>query len=274
MPVKLDFALILTVLTLVTGVIWLLDRLFFAKSRGLMAREGEEVAEPVLVDYARSLFPVLAFVLALRSFVVEPFRIPSGSMMPNLLVGDFILVNKFNYGLRLPVLNTKVVPLGEPRRGDVMVFRFPGNSPDDPTIGTDYIKRVIGLPGDVVAVQDNRVSINGVAVAYAPGGVYVGGGSGMDMTGANLLNEDLPNHRHTVLEMPGNGFDRRNGTWTVPAGHYFVMGDNRDNSADSRYWGFVPEANLVGRAMLIWLNCEGWACMDGFDYSRIGDTIR
>lgn len=274
MPVKLDFALVLTVLTLLAGVIWLVDRLFFAKSRTLMVREGEEVAEPLIVDYARSLFPVLAFVLVLRSFIAEPFRIPSGSMMPNLLVGDFILVNKFSYGLRLPVLNIKFVPIGEPRRGDVMVFRYPGEGPDDPAAGTDYIKRVIGLPGDEVTVEDNRVTINGQPLAYAPVGVYVGGGSGMDMTGANLVTEKLPGREHTMLELPGSGYARRNGTWRVPPGHYFVMGDNRDNSADSRYWGFVPEGNLVGRAMVIWLNCEGWGCTDGFDYTRIGDTIR
>ena len=270
---KLDFALILTVLTLASGLIWGLDRLFFAKTRQSMQREGEEVAEPLIVDYARSLFPVLALVLGLRSFVAEPFRIPSGSMMPNLLVGDFILVNKFNYGLRLPVLNNKILPLGEPKRGEVVVFRYPGMGPADETAGTDYIKRVIGLPGDTIVVSENRVTINGQAVGYAPAGVYVGSGAGIGMTGAQLLQEGLPGRSHTILEFPGEGYDRRNGTWTVPVGQYFVMGDNRDNSADSRYWGFVPEQNLVGRAMLIWLNCEGWVCLDGFDYSRIGDTI-
>ncbi|MEO7251661.1 MAG: signal peptidase I, partial [Arenimonas sp.] len=145
---KVDFALILTVLSAVTGVIWLIDRLFFAKSRALMVKDGEEVAEPAVVDYARSLFPVLFFVLVLRSFLAEPFRIPSESMMPNLLVGDFILVNKFDYGLRLPVANKKFMAIGEPRRGDVVVFRYPGRVPGDPDAGTDYIKRIIGLPGD------------------------------------------------------------------------------------------------------------------------------
>lgn len=270
---KFDFALILTVLTALAGVIWLVDRLFFAKSRKLMQKDGEEIAEPVLVDYARSLFPVLFFVLALRSFVAEPFRIPSGSMMPNLLVGDFILVNKFGYGLRLPVSNTKIFEIGEPKRGDVMVFRFPGKDAQDPEKGTDFIKRVIGLPGDVISVQDNRVTLNGKPVDYQSSGVYVGTGSNLRMTGADLLTEKLPGRTHTVLELPGNAYDRKNGTWTVPAGYYFAMGDNRDDSMDSRYWGFVPEQNLVGRAMVIWLNCEGWACKDGFDYSRIGDTI-
>ena len=270
---KLDFALILTALTGLAGLVWLVDALFFAKARKLMVREGEEVTDPGIVEYARSLFPVLLFVLTLRSFVAEPFRIPSGSMMPNLLVGDFILVNKYNYGLRLPVLNRKIVAIGEPKRGDVMVFRYPGMGPDDPTAGTDYIKRVIGLPGDVVTVKDNRVTLNGVAVGYQGAGYFEGHGAGLDMTGANVFTENLPGRSHTLLELPGTGFDRHDGTWTVPAGNYFVMGDNRDNSEDSRFWGFVPEQNLVGRAMVIWLNCEGWACSDGFDYSRIGDTI-
>ena len=270
---KVDFALILTALTALAGLIWLVDALFFAKARKLMVGDGEEITAPGIVEYARSLFPVLLFVLTLRSFVAEPFRIPSGSMMPNLLVGDFILVNKYNYGLRLPVLNRKIVPIGEPRRGDVMVFRYPGMGPDDPTAGTDYIKRVIGLPGDVVTVKDNRVTLNNVAVDYQSAGYFEGHGAGLDMTGANVFTENLPGRSHTLLELPGTGFDRHDGTWTVPPGHYFVMGDSRDNSEDSRFWGFVPERNLVGRAMVIWLNCEGWVCLDGFDYSRIGDTI-
>jgi signal peptidase I len=269
--VKVDFALILTVLSLASGLIWLADRLFFAKNRALMVKDGEEVAEPALVDYARSLFPVLFFVLVLRSFLAEPFRIPSESMMPNLLVGDFILVNKYNYGLRLPVLNKKFLALGEPKRGDVIVFRYPGRSADDPEKGTDYIKRVIGLPGDTIEVNEDQVSINGQPVSYKADGVFVGSGSALDNTGTDIVEEGLPGRSHTVLNEPGSPFPP--GTWVVPAGHYFAMGDNRDHSADSRDWGFVPEENLVGRAMIIWLNCEGWVCSDGFDYSRIGDTI-
>ena len=272
---KFDFALILTVLTVLAGVIWLVDRLFFAKSRALMQKDGEEIAEPVLVDYARSLFPVLLFVLALRSFVAEPFRIPSGSMMPNLLVGDFILVNKFGYGLRLPVANTKILSIGAPKRGDVMVFRFPGHSPDDPEKGTDFIKRVIGLPGDTVTVQDNRVTINGQPVGYAPVRAYVEEDAGFGPEAhVDLLQESLPGRSHSILELANVSHNPLgNVTMTVPAGQYFAMGDNRDNSEDSRYWGFVPEENIVGRAMIVWLNCKGWVCKDGFDYSRIGDTI-
>ncbi len=268
---KVDFALILTVLSAVTGVVWLVDRLFFAKRRAMMVKDGEDLAEPAIVDYSRSLFPVLLFVLVLRSFVAEPFRIPSESMMPNLLVGDFILVNKYNYGLRLPVLNRKFLAVGEPKRGDIVVFRYPGRSESDPERGTDYIKRVIGLPGDVVEVSDDQVAINGQALAYRPAGMFVGSGSGLDDTGTDVIEESLPGRPHTIMDTPGSPFPP--GTWEVPAGHYFAMGDNRDHSADSRDWGFVPEKNLVGRAMIIWLNCEGWFCSDGFDYPRIGDTI-
>lgn len=268
---KFDFALILTVLSALTGIIWLVDSLFFAKARSLMVKEGEEVAEPAVVDYARSLFPVLFFVLVLRSFVAEPFRIPSESMMPNLLVGDFILVNKYDYGLRLPVANKKFLAMGEPQRGDVVVFRYPGHGESDPEKGTDYIKRVIGLPGDVIEVDDDQVTINGQHLDYTKDGVFVGSGSALDNTGTDVVIEGLPRRPHTVLNEPGSPFGP--GSWVVPAGHYFAMGDNRDHSADSREWGFVPEENLVGRAMIIWLNCEGWFCSDGFDYSRIGDTI-
>jgi signal peptidase I len=270
--VKLDFALILTVLTAFSGVVWLVDSMFFAKARRAMTKEGEEVVEPVLVDYARSLFPVLFFVLALRSFVAEPFRIPSGSMMPNLLQGDFILVNKYDYGLRLPVLNEKVLEVGAPQRGDVVVFRYPGRSDADPLKGQDYIKRIIGVPGDRITVLNDRVSVNGQEVAYAPVGVFIGRGSTLAWNGAPMESEALPGREHTILDLPGTNFPP--GEWDVGPGQYFVMGDNRDNSEDSRAWGFVPEANLVGRAMVIWLNCEGWVCKDGFDYQRIGDTIR
>ena len=269
---KLDFALLLTVFSAFTGIVWLVDSLFFAKARKLMVANGEEVVEPAIVDYSRSLFPVLVFVLALRSFVAEPFRIPSESMMPNLLVGDFILVNKFDYGLRLPVANTKVVANGLPKRGDVVVFRYPGRGEGDAEAGTDFIKRIIGLPGDTIEVVDDRVSINGQPVAYQPDGVFVGTGSALDNTGTDIVREALPGHPHTVLDVPG-GSPFPAGTWVVPAGQYFAMGDNRDHSDDSRGWGFVPEENLVGRAMIIWLNCEGWFCTKGFNVSRVGNTI-
>ncbi len=271
---KIDLALILTVLAALTGFIWLIDSLFFARKRRLMLAEGDEVVDPVVVEYAKSLFPIIFLVLGLRSFVAEPFRIPSSSMMPTLLVGDFILVNKFSYGLRLPVVNTKVVPLGEPRRGDVVVFRYPGMGEGDPQQGMDYIKRVVGLPGDRISFSNQTLYINDQAVAKRPVGAYVGTGKGREMTGATLLENQLPGREHHILQASPYGDMKLQGSWIVPPGSYFVMGDNRDHSSDSRVWGFVPEQALVGKAFLIWLNCEGWFCSGAFDYTRIGDTIR
>ncbi len=261
------FETILVVLTLLTGTVWLLDKLFFAKRRA--ARDGLLDSEPVLVDYSRAFFPVLAIVLVLRSFVAEPYKIPSASMMPNLLIGDFILVNKFAYGLRLPINNHKFVAIGEPERGDVVVFK----PPHDPQ--NNWIKRVIGLPGDRIAFQGNTLSINGQAMDYQPLGTYSGRGVAMGTESAALLQEGLPGRPHKVLE----GLDRftGEGEWEVPAGHYFVMGDNRDNSEDGRLWPqthFLPEENLRGKAFLVWLNCEGWFCKGSFDSSRIGTKIQ
>jgi len=272
--VKIDLALILTALAALTGLIWLIDALLFARKRKLMQAEGEEIADPVMVEYAKSLFPIILLVLGLRSFVAEPFRIPSSSMMPTLLVGDFILVNKFTYGLRLPVLNTKVVELGAPARGDVVVFRYPGAGPGDPQAGVDYIKRVVGLPGDRITFRDRMLYVNDEPVAKRPVGVYVGSGMGREMTGATLLEAELAGREHQILEMGPFGDPRAENSWVVPEGEYFMMGDNRDRSLDSRYWGFVPERNLVGKAFVVWLNCEGWFCSGAFDYTRIGDTIR
>jgi len=262
------FEVILVVATFATGIIWLADRLFFAKRRA--ARQGLLETEPVLVDYSRAFFPVLAIVLVLRSFIAEPYKIPSSSMMPNLLIGDFILVNKFSYGLRLPINNHKVVALGEPKRGDVVVFK-PPHAPDE-----NWIKRVIGLPGDRIGFRGDVVYLNGTPMSYQKMGEYVGHGRGAEMTGATLLKEDLPDRPHTVLEWLDRTPYGAEGEWEVPAGHYFVMGDNRDNSLDSRFWtaAFLPETSLRGKAFLIWLNCEGWFCKNSFDPSRIGTTIR
>ncbi|HHH47022.1 MAG TPA: signal peptidase I [Thiotrichales bacterium] len=237
-----DFPLFLVLATLITGLIALFDRLWWRSKR------PPEAKEPVVVEYSRAFFPVILAVLVLRSFVAEPFRIPSGSMMPTLLVGDFILVNKFTYGLRLPVLNTKIVELDEPKRGDVVVFRYPEN----PSI--DYIKRVVGLPGDHVAYHDKVLRINGRLMPQEPVGTYVGTGASLPSTGAMELIEDLDGVKHHILVHPGA--PGREGEWDVPAGHYFVMGDNRDNSRDSRYFGFVPEENLIGKAFMIWMNWD------------------
>ncbi|MFC0677586.1 signal peptidase I [Lysobacter korlensis] len=257
------FEIALVVLTVFTGIVWLLDKLYFEKRRTAASGLLDEGKEPVVVDYSKAFFPVLLVVLVLRSFVAEPFRIPSNSMMPTLLTGDFILVNKFTYGLRLPVTNRKFVTLGEPERGDVVVFR-PPHHPDQ-----DWIKRVVGLPGDQVAYRDNQVYLNGEPVPYTPIGAYEGHGNGTEMTGADELQEELPGRPHRVLERNDLPFmDQGEGEWVVPAGHYFVMGDNRDNSEDSRYWGFLPEKNLRGKAFLIWMNIDG-----GIEFSRIGSPI-
>ena len=274
-----DFALFLVVLTALSGVIWLADRLFLANSRArraqafelmtaLSAEEREARArnalhEPIAVEYARSFFPVLLVILLFRSFLAEPFKIPSGSMMPTLLVGDFILVNKFAYGLRLPVLNTKILNVGEPKRGDVFVFRYPKNPKED------YIKRVIGLPGDEITYQNKTLYVNGKEIGETFFGPYSGPSEpGHPMDSAQVKIENLEGVEHRIMEDP-RSFIGHEGSWKVPAGHYFAMGDNRDNSADSRFWGFVPEENLVGRAFVIWMNIDR-----GVDFSRIGTLIK
>ncbi len=269
--IKFDFALLLVVLTAFTGLVYGLDRLLFAKRRS--ARAGAN--EPVLVEYCRSFFPVILFVLLIRSFLAEPFRIPSGSMMPTLLIGDYILVNKFAYGIRLPVLNTTLIETGKPHRGDVAVFKYPGDGPDDPTKGTDYIKRVIGLPGDVIDFRDNIISVNGVPVAQEQIGIYKPDRDRPDQKDWYVKRELLPGREHEILQRPGQAqVHWRGGTdrWEVPAGQYFVMGDNRDNSEDSRFWGMVPEANLVGRAFFVWMNWD--MQYGGPEFSRIGTIIR
>lgn len=273
---NLDFPLILVAATFITGLIWAMDVVLWAPKRKQAAAaigadggiaDPEEVAdtlkEPTIVEYAKSFFPVILAVLLLRSFLVEPFRIPSGSMMPTLLVGDFILVNKYAYGIRLPVLNKKVYALDNPQRGDVVVFRFPR----DP--GVDYIKRVVGVPGDHIVYRDKTLFINGEKIAQIPAGTYIGTGSGLSMSGADVRREALGDAEHDILVSPRiRGVDA---DVVVPDGHYFVMGDNRDNSNDSRYWGFVPDENLVGRAFMIWMNWDSAA--GGVDWARIGDSI-
>jgi signal peptidase I len=264
----LDFALLLVIATAVTGVIWLIDVIFFKRARLARATAnrrggGPAVGEPVVVEYARSFFPILLLVLVLRSFLFEPFRIPSASMMPTLLEGDFIFVNKFAYGLRLPVINTKVLEVGEPERGDVVVFRLPS----DPRI--NYIKRVVGLPGDVVEydARARELAINGEQVPVEPLGPY----EGSPMT--EVAREDLDGTEHLLLHMRSR--ISLGGTYEVPEGHYFMMGDSRDNSQDSRYpeVRYVPEGQLVGRAVRIWMNWR-WPSEGGPLWSRIGKSIQ
>ena len=234
-----DFSFYLLLATVITGIVWG-SYLLFLKSQGQIF---DEKNEPILVEYARSFFPIVLIVLILRSFIAEPFRIPSGSMMPTLLVGDFILVNKFTYGIRLPVINKKIIAMNEPHRGDIVVFRFP----KEPSI--DYIKRIIGLPGDKVVYKNKQLTVNDVPVKEVSMGRYQGVGQGEDMTGAEEFIENLTGVEHSILIR--NGVPSVEFSHVVPEGSYFVMGDNRDNSNDSRYWGYVPEANLVGRAFFI-----------------------
>ena len=251
----MNFALFLLILLVVTGLVWLLDLCFLRKRRAL------EKPQPWWVEYSISFFPVILIVFLLRSFLVEPFKIPSGSMIPTLLVGDFILVNKFAYGIRIPVWNRKVIEIGEPHRGDVMVFRYP----EDPSL--DYIKRVVGVPGDRVEYRNKRLSINGKPVAERQIDDYL---SRERMQFSRRYTENLGGTEHEILvdddapalvpqarAFPFSGnctYNSQALACTVPPGHYFMMGDNRDNSADSRVWGFVPDENIVGKAFFIWLN--------------------
>ncbi|HZP87772.1 MAG TPA: signal peptidase I [Burkholderiales bacterium] len=304
----MNFALIMLVLLVVTGGVWMLDRFVLQARREVRIRKaladaGTSLAlkpgesqtdyqarretlledvhqkvgrEPWWVEYSKSFFPVILLVFLLRSFLVEPFKIPSGSMIPTLLVGDFILVNKFTYGIRLPVVNVKVLDVNEPKRGEVMVFRYP----EDPSL--DYIKRLVGLPGDTVTYRDKRLWINGAEVPLEPDSEYRYVEGGLNYVTAKRMIERLGEHTHSVLinplappvqlgsvhRFPGRdaceysdwGFECK-----VPPGHYFMMGDNRDSSSDSRYWGFVPDRNIVGKAFMIWWNFS--------DFGRIGTRI-
>jgi signal peptidase I len=259
----IGFPLFMLLILLLTGIIWLVDYLFFQKKR--IAGQSE----PTTVEYAKSFFPVILLVFIIRSFVAEPFKIPSGSMMPTLLAGDYILVNKFTYGLRLPVLNTVFLDINQPKTGDVAVFHFPPN----PKI--DYIKRIVGLPGDEIQYQNKRLTINGkpLEVTFLEDEDYPN--QDQSIIKAHRLQEQLGEIQHNILiyDIPNNRYQTdslgdklANGEKiVVPEGQYFVMGDNRDNSSDSRVWDFVPDANLVGKAFFIWFNFD--------EFSRIGNSI-
>ncbi|MDN7671913.1 signal peptidase I [Burkholderia oklahomensis] len=286
----MNFALILFVLVVLTGIAWVLDKLVFLPQRKKAAdaavaeferqqeRIGERFADenapqtrarlreeklrqPWWLEYTASFFPVILVVFVVRSFIVEPFKIPSGSMVPTLLVGDFILVNKFDYGLRLPITNQKITEGRPLQRGDVVVLRYPKDE------SVDYIKRVVGLPGDTVAYQDKKLTINGQPVPETPLPDYF---DEERMNYAKQFEETLGARKNAILNNPAVPpfvmgaddypyrdncqYDSRGVVCKVPPGHYFMMGDNRDNSADSRYWGFVPDKNIVGRAFFIWMN--------------------
>jgi signal peptidase I len=280
-----DFSFLLVALAALTGVVWGLDTLMFRAAR--VARAG---TEPVIVEYARSFFPIILIVLVVRSFLFEPFRIPSDSMMPTLMDGDFIFVSKYSYGLRLPVLNTKFFDVGEPKRGDVIVFR----KPSEPSV--NYIKRLVGLPGDRVDVRGDAVWINGREMVAKDTGPYTEDSCYLNFRQGT---EDLDGHEHRLMYCPteprrwqhgcnskrdinecgadpslavgpaGDQTAAPTGTYIVPKGYYFFLGDNRDNSADSRFsdqLGYVPEGNLVGKAVRIWLSFSS--------LTRIGMAIR
>jgi signal peptidase I len=256
----MDFPTLFTALLGVTGLIWLAEVLFLRKRRN-EAAAGAPAREPLLVEYSRSFFPVILVVLVVRSFIFEPFRIPSASMMPGLVDGDFIFVSKYSYGLRLPVTNTKILDTGQPQRGDVIVFRLPS----DPSV--NFIKRLIGLPGDRIRVRNNQVTVNGTALVQRPDGTY---GGHDEFEGSPLAFENLSGRDHIL--MFADGMHATDFDGVVPAGHYFFMGDNRNDSEDGRFElvGYVPEKNLVGHAQRIWFNIKlpGWP-----DWHRIGKKI-
>lgn len=295
-----NFALLLFSASVVTGMYWLAERFYFLPQRQKSAAQLEAneqlrraelgkmgiaqvdgniaeakariLAQPWWLDWTAGLFPVIVVVFLLRSFLFEPFKIPSGSMIPTLLVGDLILVNKFTYGIRLPVLNTKITEGNKPQRGDVMVFRYP------PKPSFDYIKRVVGLPGDKVAYLNKRLTINGTPVATGTLPEFFDEDV---MRYFKQFEETLGDKKHRILNdderpafVPGaDNFPGRDQcaytvegvTCTVPEGHYFMMGDNRDNSLDSRYWGFVPDKNIVGKAFFVWMNLGNLKRIGSFD---------
>lgn len=284
-----NFALILFVLMVGTGVIWSLDVFYLAKQRRLRANaalaefdarnaklaadgikletggrtvlEANLLRQPTWIEYSGSFFPVIALVFFLRSFLYEPFKIPSSSMVPTLQVGDLILVNKFTYGIRVPILNKKIIEVNHPQRGDVMVFRYPKD------MSLDYIKRVIGVPGDKIVYRNKRLTINGKAISYKQLPDYL---DEEHLNYSQEFLEYLPGVEHKVLNdeqapsyVPNPDpfprhelctYDVEGFACTVPPGNYFMMGDNRDNSLDSRYWGFVPDQNIVGKAFFVWMN--------------------
>lgn len=254
----MSFALILVLLTGITGLIALIDLIW-----GRAYRKKQAKTQPKWIEHTISFFPIFLLVLLLRSFLIEPFRIPSGSLEPSLLVGDFVAVNKYIYGLRLPVLDTKVIPISNPKRGDVVVFSWPPN-PE-----YDYIKRVIGLPGDEVEYKEKVLYINGKKAKQT----FIEYTIDNDEQGTPWKvikkSENLLGVKHEIYVRPDIApYDFK---LTVPKGHYFMMGDNRDNSSDSRYWGLVPEKNLRGKAFLVWLSWDSQ--LSSIRFNRVGKLI-
>jgi len=256
---NIDFALILVLLVVGTGLLGLIDMIFLAPSR----KADPTIKQPLIFEYARSFFPVLLLVLLIRSFIFEPFRIPSGSLKPTLLVGDFIVVTKYDYGLRWPITNKLFYPVDKPKRGQIVVFRYPSNP------SMDYIKRVIGLPGDTIEYHNKQLSINGKLAEQKIIGYTVDTDDRGNTWQVEKREENLDGVKHAIIVRPtvkGKDFKV-----TVPKGHYFVMGDNRDDSNDSRYWGFLPDKNLIGHARVVWLSWD--SLRDRVRWSRFGTVI-
>lgn len=275
----IDFSLVLVCLVAFCGALWMLDSLLIKKTRdasienykrsNTQGKSDQEVEaelfslaqEPIVIEYAKSFFPVLLIVLTLRSFLVEPFQIPTGSMIPTLEVGDFILVNKFAYGVRLPVIGTKILEVDEPKRGEVMVF-IP------PHVDQYYIKRVVGLPGDTIRYEDKNLYINGEMITKTFVGPITVDTSVGDLSGT-LYSEVLGEVEHPAQFIDAAGNRRNRTTWIIPNGHYFMMGDNRDNSADSREWGAVPESQIVGKAFAVWMHKEPGLHLPSFGRNQL-----
>jgi len=255
-----DFTAILFLLSVSTGLIIVMYKIANRKNSNNLKLDNAVRKNNIVLRFSKSFFPVFAFVFVLRAFVVEPFRIPSGSMIPTLLIGDFILVNKYQYGIKSPIFNSQLIKIGNPQRGDVVVFRYPL----DPS--TPFIKRVIGLPGDSIRVDNKHVYVNGKEVVWQNEKTYIGVQSAARHTGSKVHQELIGEQLHQVLISS----DRYaiGGNFNVPSAHYFVLGDNRDNSRDSRFWGFVPKENLMGKAFYIWFNWDG-----GPNFSRAGSRI-
>lgn len=275
---SINLPLILTLAVLISGLVWLFDALVLARPRKQklaaveqqfqgMALDTEQqktafeeaklvaAKEPLLVEYSKSFFPVLFIVFFLRSFLVEPFQIPSGSMIPTLEVGDFILVNKFAYGVRAPVLNTEIIPIGKPQRGDVMVF-FPPHQPE-----IYYIKRVIGVPGDHISYNNHRLTLNGKVIEEKLIAALPAGAPVLRMVSEKIDDKEFTTYKHlqpSRLSVQGS--------WVVPEGQYFMMGDNRDNSLDSREWGFVSEDAIVGKAFAVWMHWDTFFSIPSFEH--------
>ena len=264
----MNFALVLAVAVFTTGFIWFIDLIWrFLKRRIISVRQEDDSHGPLywIVEYSRMFFPVLLVVFVLRSFVIEPFRIPSGSMLPTLHIGDFILVNKYQYGIRLPVINKKIFEIDAPDYGDVMVFRFPLDE------NVNFIKRVVGLPGDKVAYSNKMLTVNGETVAQISSGNYsIPHDSNRKVQTSRLQESFGPGENHQILVDEKR--PTRNLIFKVPEDSYFVLGDNRDYSNDSRFWGFVPEENIIGRAFFIWFSWSSESGI-GINWSRIANAI-